>query len=108
LISLSGIAQFDNILDSKIDLIEIKVDTIHQKLNSVLIIGMGASLSRIFRNNLSNLLIKELSEDKVNAEYYFAMNMDELNDINKNNYNTILYILQNGRCCTKNNNLTNQ
>lgn len=57
---------------------EIKVDSVQYNLDTILIVGMGSSATRLFLDELSRLLMQELSSLKVKSTYdYLGKNTQE-------------------------------
>ena len=97
LISLKGYSQLEPILYTEIDFNEKQADTISLKLDTILILGKGASVARIFLDDLTNKLIKELNKEKIVASYvYLGNNSDEVKGkfklIDKQKYKGILFV----------------
>lgn len=93
-IAFSANAQFDRMYYTDVDFRETKADTLDVKLDSILLIGMGASLERMFLNDLSNKLIEDFSSKKIVATYtYLGKNIAEAKqhykEINKNGYKAV-------------------
>lgn len=62
-----------------IDFREEFVDTAVNKVDSILILGIGASLERIFLNDLSNKMIESLNKKKIFASYtYLGKSISEI------------------------------
>ncbi|MCW3091765.1 MAG: hypothetical protein JWP81_2834 [Ferruginibacter sp.] len=79
-----------------VDFTEKQADTLYGKIESMLIMGMGSSLERIFLNNLSDKLIEDLSSKKIAATYvYIGKSAEEAKknytSTNMNNYDAILF-----------------
>ncbi len=77
---------------------EKQADTLNIKLDSILIVGMGSSLTRIFLTDVSNTLIKKLNDKKIAATYfYLGKNAEDANKefslIDKDGYKAILYFI---------------
>lgn len=88
-------AQYDRLYYSDVDFRETKADTLDVKPDSILLMGMGASLERIFLNDLNNFLIQEFSEKKIFATYeYLGRTVKEARvrykEISKGGYKTVL------------------
>lgn len=60
-----------NLFSKSIEFVENRADTINIKLDSILIIGMGTSVARVFEGDLSGKLIKDFEEKKIFASYSF-------------------------------------
>ena len=76
-------------------LTESKTDTIHQRFQSILILGAGSTVTRVFLDRLSEELIKKLNSEKINSEYYYlGKDIDTLSEtfisITKKDYDAIL------------------
>ena len=63
-----------SLFSKSIEFVENRADTINIKLDSILIIGMGTSVARVFEGDLSSKLIKDLEEKKIFAAYSFLSN----------------------------------
>ncbi|WP_462252505.1 hypothetical protein [Ferruginibacter sp.] len=77
---------------------ERKVDSIDSKLDSILIIGVGSSISELFLENISRFTIQGLNKRNVIAKYkYLGQNIEDakvqLDSINKAGYKAILLFL---------------
>ncbi len=97
-ISLNGYSQFGQFLYTDIDFKENQADTINIKLDSILILGIGSSVTRIFLDDLSAKIIEELKTQDIIASYsYLGKNRDEANKqfrlMNKGGYKAILVFL---------------
>jgi hypothetical protein len=96
-ISLTGYSQLAS-LYTDIDLKEYQADSINIKLDSILIVGMGSSLTRAFINDVSNTMIKELNNQKITASYFYLGKNEEeaskeLSLLDKTGYKAILFLL---------------
>ena len=94
--AISSQGQNHRLYYTDIDFRENQTDTLNSKLNSILIIGIGSSLERIFLNDLSDKLIKDFSSKKITATYiYLGKNAEEAKKnydaANTHNYNAILF-----------------
>lgn len=97
-ISLKGYAQLVPLLSTDIAFKEKQSDTISFKLDSILILGMGSSVTRIFLNDLSNIMIKDLSSKKITVSYFYLGRNDEeikkeYKQIGKAGYKAILFLI---------------
>ena len=93
--NLHAKAQFDRLYYTDVDFRETKADTLDIKLDSILIVGIGSSLERIFLDDLSNKLIKDFSSKKIVATYsYIGKTMPDANknykEVNKDGYKAVL------------------
>ena len=71
---------------------------ITQKIDSILVIGMGSSSTRIFLDDLSSTLIKDMGENSIVSRYYFlgkdiATLQTVYDTIDKRGYKAILFFL---------------
>ncbi|MGF2414454.1 MAG: hypothetical protein ACQUYJ_19120, partial [Ferruginibacter sp.] len=94
----TGYSQLGPLLFTDIDFKEKQADTIDIKLDSILILGMGSSVTRIFLADMSNTMIKELNNQKIIVSYfYLGRNAEEANRefklIDKTGYKAILFLL---------------
>jgi len=88
-------AQYDRLYYTDIDFRETKADTLDVKLDSILLLGMGGSLERIFFNDLGNKLIKDFSSKKIFATYTFLGKTakeakQQYNEIDKKGFKAVL------------------
>jgi len=93
-IAFNAKAQFNRMYFTDVDFRETKADTLDVKLDSILLVGMGASLERMFLDDLSNKLIKDFSSKKIVATYtYLGKNTAEAKqhyqEINKDGYKAV-------------------
>lgn len=84
-----------------VDFRETQADTFAGKLNSILLVGIGSSLERIFLDDLSEKLIEDFSSKKITASYsYLSKNLKEaqknFNDSNINKYKAVLFFYPTG------------
>ena len=95
LMNLHSNAQFDRLYYTDVDFRETKADTLDIKLDSILLLGIGSSLERIFLDELSNKLIKDFSSKKIVATYsYIGKTLPDANknykEVNKDGYKAVL------------------
>ena len=93
---LSTQGQNHRLYYTDVDFKEKQADTLYGKLERILIVGMGSSLERIFLNDLSDKLIRDLSLKKIAATYeYLGKNTEEAKKnyelVKMNNYDAILF-----------------
>ena len=74
---------------------ETQIDTVNKEFKSILILGSGSTATRIFLDNLSEVLIKKLKSEKIKSVYYYLNKAsDTLSEtfiaISKNDYDAIL------------------
>lgn len=86
---------------TRVILEESKKDTITQKLDSILLIGVGSSTTRIFLDDLSKTISKGFGKDSIACHYYFlgkttAEAKPAFDTINKQGYKAILFLLPSG------------
>jgi hypothetical protein len=80
------------------DFKEKQADTVNIKIDSILIVGMGSSVTRAFLNDVSNIMIEKLNIQKIAASYfYLGKNAEEASKefdiVNKTGYKAILFLL---------------
>lgn len=78
-----------------------QAESIHVDINSILLIGVGSSITRIFLDELSEYLTKSLKDSGIVAKYYYLgkdrMNVQsEIDTINKQGFKAILFLLPTG------------
>jgi hypothetical protein len=76
-------------------------DSIDKKIDSILLIGVGTSTTRIFLDDLSQHIMKDLYDDEVVTKYYYLGKtiteaQSEYDTINKNGFKAILFFLPKG------------
>lgn len=84
-----------------VEFTEKQADSINVKLDSILILGIGSTPTRIFLDDLSNKLVKEFSNRRINVTYFFlGKDVDEakreFTKINKTGYKAFLWLLPRG------------
>lgn len=94
--ALNTKAQNHRLYYTDVDFKENQADTLNARLDSILLIGMGSSLERIFLNDLSDKLIKDFASKKITASYiYLGKTTEEAKgnykEINRDNYKAILF-----------------
>ena len=90
-----------NIYSQDIEFTEKQANSISIKLDSILILGIGSTPTRIFLDDLSNKLIEKLGKKRINVSYVFlGKDADEAKNefakINKNGFQAILWLLPKG------------
>jgi hypothetical protein len=90
-----------NTYSQKIVFTEKQNDSINVKLDSILILGIGSTPTRIFLDDLSNKLVKEFSKKHISVSYFFlgedvAEAKREFAKINMAGYKAILWFLPKG------------
>ncbi len=90
-----------NTYSQRIVFTEKQADSLNVKLDSILILGIGTTPTRIFLDDLSNRLVKEFTNRKINVSYVFlgkdvAEAKREFASINKAGYKAILWFLPKG------------
>lgn len=95
--SITSYCQFSNEVNTKVDLKVELADSINFDIDSILIIGSGASLPRLFLENVSGEMIKKLNSQQVSASYiYLGKNNSDANNeyemINKKGFKAVLFI----------------
>jgi hypothetical protein len=78
-----------------------QIDSIGKPIDSILIIGIGSSTTRIFLDDLSQSVINRLTDDSIVAHYlYLGKTSTEaqsaLDTVNKKGYNAILFFFPQG------------
>jgi hypothetical protein len=96
--SLKGNGQIQTYPGTNVDFTEEEADSISIKLDSILIVGMGTSLTRIFLEDVGNEMIKKFHSVNISASYfYLGNNVEEANKefdlIDKKGYKAILFFL---------------
>ena len=94
-------AQTHRLFYTDVDFRENHADTLDIKLETILIVGVGKSLERIFLDDLSDKLIKDFALKKIKASYIYLGNTTEevtknYKEINKSKYNAILLFFPTG------------
>lgn len=95
LLSLNSNGQNRRMYYTDVDFWEYQADTLVGKLDSILLIGIGNSMERIFLSDLGEELIKDFATKKVTASYvYLGKSLGEAdknyNDIKKSDYSTFM------------------
>jgi len=80
---------------------ERQADSIDNKIDSLLLIGIGSTTTRIFLDDLSQYVIQGLNDDSIVARYYYlGRSMEEaqpeFDTISKKGYKAILFFLPKG------------
>ncbi len=80
---------------------EKQVDIIHKKIDSILVIGSGSVTTRIFLDELSQFIMKDLNDNRIFANYYYLGKtpgeaQSGFDTINKKGYKAILFFLPKG------------
>lgn len=80
---------------------EKQADTIDHKIDSILLVGAGSTTTRIFLDDLSQYIMKELTKGNIVTNYYYlgksiSEAKSELDTINKKGYKAILFFLPKG------------
>ncbi len=83
---VSALMSYDSINAQKITLTETKKNIIQKKFNNILIIGAGSTATRLFLDNLTQDLIKELNRKNIEATYYYDGKLDRNTQINFKNF----------------------
>ena len=94
-LSISTYAQLNQLLHTHIKLKEQSVDTINFKIDSILIVGAGPSVSRIFMNEFSSKISSSLQSSKIHIGYYYLGNniqaaTSNYKSIDKKGYKVVL------------------
>lgn len=76
------------------------VDTIENRIDSILLIGIGSSATRIFLDDLSQYLKKNFLNDRIETKYHYAgpglkKAQADFDTINKQGFKAILFFLPN-------------
>jgi hypothetical protein len=90
-----------NTYSQEIEFTEKQSDSIKVKLDSILILGIGSTPTRIFLDDLSNKLVKEFNNRDIIVSYFFlGKDVDEakgeFTKINKAGYKAMLWFLPRG------------
>ncbi|HET9744248.1 MAG TPA: hypothetical protein VFP97_00965 [Chitinophagaceae bacterium] len=77
------------------------IDSIDKKIDSILLIGIGSTTTRIFLDDLSRSIIKGLNDDGIVADYQYLGKttvdaQSTFDTINKKGYKGILFFLPTG------------
>ena len=80
---------------------EKQVDSIDKKIDSILLVGVGSTTTRIFLEDLSESILKGLKDENIVADYRYlgkstAEAQSGLDTINKKGYKAILFFLPRG------------
>jgi hypothetical protein len=76
---------------------ERQADSINRKIDSLLIIVSGTTVSRIFLEDMSDHIVKKLGKENITATYVYSgkssdRNKSIIDSINKDNYKTVLFL----------------
>lgn len=76
-------------------------DSVDTKFDSILIVGVGSSTTRLFLDDLSDCMIKDLAPKPVNAKFFYlgktvAEAKRSFDTLNKKGYKAILFFMPKG------------
>ena len=80
---------------------EKRVDSINSQIDSILLVGIGSTVTRIFLDDLSQLIKKDLNHYNIVADYLYlgktkAEGQSRFDTISKKGYGAILFFLPDG------------
>ena len=80
---------------------EQQVDSIDTQIDSILLIGVGSTTTRIFLDDLSRLIIEEFNGNNIMTDYYYLGRtvtefQPKFDSIDKKKYKAILFFLPKG------------
>ena len=97
IISLAGEAQMFRLKSDKKFRV-LQADTLHKRIDSILIVGSGLTMTRIYLDQLSDQLEKEFKEREVVATYHYLGKSAEevqlrLPSVDQGGYKAILFLI---------------
>lgn len=87
-----------NILDTHVSFEEKQANSLDIKMDSIMILGVGTSVTRLFLVDLSDKIKKELNKQDITVSYFYLgktteQAKKEFNQLSKEGYKTILFLL---------------